>query len=99
MDETRVVIAIPQAAYDAGEIALASYPFAQVDHMDAASDVLHAAVPLVLAAAYTELADQLTELANHKRRSGNLNQTIRAVGLVEGITVIRERAARLSGRS
>jgi hypothetical protein len=53
------MIELPEAAYTAGEQALASYPFAQIDHLDAASDVLHAAAPLAVAAELRRLAQEL----------------------------------------
>lgn len=105
-DETQVVIEVPQAAYDAGEAALSPYSVASisgVDRVAAARDVIHAAFPVALAAAYTDLADELTELAESMRIEGSLadfrviESQIKAAGLVEGITVIRERAARLRG--
>jgi len=54
---------IPDAAYDAGAAAVAGYPIAEVDRLDLASDVLHAAVPHIISAVLTaellELADAI----------------------------------------
>ena len=92
-ERVQPIIEVPQAAYDAGEAALAGYPFAQVDHLDAASDVINAAFPIALAAVYQELVDQLTELADEKYREAPqvYGAAERAAGLVEGILVIQER--------
>lgn len=108
-DRDAVVIEIPQAAYDAGKEALINdselADYCPVSHCAGAVTglVLRAAFPVVLAAAYTELADQLTELAEHIRNVGRQTDypktaSLRAAGLVEGITVIRKHAARLTGQ-
>lgn len=66
------------------------------DRYDLASAVLHAGLPVALAAAYTALADELTELAEGMQWKGR-DQTLQAVGLMEAVTVIRQRAERLRG--
>ena len=48
---------ISQESYDAGEAALEGYPIAEVDRLDAASDVLHAGVPIAMASELRRLAD------------------------------------------
>ena len=92
MDETQTLIEIPQAVYDAGDAALRR----NAECAEAVFDMLRAAVPQVVAAELLRLADQLTELAEYLRKEvgGNHAET-RAAGLLEGITVIRERAEQL----
>jgi hypothetical protein len=88
-----ILIDIPADAYDAGAAALKPYPIAKSDWLDAASDVLHAAVPRILAVELTSLADQMMELAHSMRMEDG--QGIRAAGLVEGVAMLRERVLKL----
>jgi hypothetical protein len=50
---------IPDVVYDVGERALHGYPFAEVDYLDAASDVINNVAPLIVAAELTRLAKEL----------------------------------------
>lgn len=101
MEDTQPVIEIPQAAYDAAEAAL-------VDNADTrgtnthdthgvVADVLNAALPIALAAAYAALADQLTELATQVQTRGIVGDLTFAAGMIQGVTVIRERVTQLRG--
>lgn len=97
--ESKTLIEIPQAVYADGQAALDEFPldppyrFGSRDLADASAEVLHAAAPGIVAAELLRLADQLTELAESMRQEDD--RGIRAAGLFEGITVIRERAAQL----
>lgn len=96
------MIDIPQASYESFEVAYAAGDqMWQASPREIAEMALEAGFPAALAAAYTELADQLTELAEHIRQRDGfyVEAQVKAAGLVEGITVIRERAARLGGSS
>lgn len=52
---------IPDEAYSAGEAALRGYPLAEADMLDAASEVLQAAAPAIVAAELRRLAALLDE--------------------------------------
>ena len=104
MDETQPAVEVSQAEYDAGEAAfIRSGQDMCSERITEVEDVIRAVRPVVVAAAYTELADELTELAEAmrtgQREHPSWRSPTRAAGLMEGVTVIRERVAALRARA
>jgi len=85
---------IPDAVYEAGERAAMPY-VAEVDALDVASDVLHAAVPLIVAAELRRLAAELEAIQQEMRETGE--RLFYSPGLGEGIRHLRVRADRYDG--
>jgi len=85
---------IPDAVYEAGERAAMPY-VAEVDALDVASDVLHAAVPLDRAVELRSVADALG--AAQAEMCETDNSRLRSAGVGEAIRYLRVRAARYDG--
>ena len=84
---------IPEAAYEAGE--RAAQPHVAARALDVALDVLHAAVPLIVAAELRDLTDELEVVAREMAEEDDRN--IRSSALGEGIRRLRIRADRYDG--
>ena len=87
------MINLPEAIYEVGERALKSYPIAEVDALDAASDVINPTAPLIVAAELRRLLQKMEKKWLEMRAEDDHSR--RSSGLSEGILLIRNRIAEL----
>jgi hypothetical protein len=87
------MIDIPDAVYEVGERALKPYPIAEVDALDAASDVINPTAPLIVAAELRGLLREMEKMRLEMRAEDDWAR--RSSGLSEGILLIRNRIAEL----